>query len=131
MKNIVSAKLAAKTLLISLGLLSIFHLLVLFQVVQADVVWGGQLASSPENIIIFEVIALVVIVVFGLIIAARADYIPIGRFKTVAVVGMWIVFVYLVFNTFANLASGITLEKLIFAPITIILALCALRLAIE
>jgi hypothetical protein len=34
-------------------------------------------------------------------------------------------------NTLGNLASGASFENLIAAPITVILALCALRLAIE
>jgi hypothetical protein len=46
-------------------------------------------------------------------------------------VGIWLVFAYLLLNTLGNLASGISFEKLVFAPITILLAFCAFRLAIE
>jgi len=37
----------------------------------------------------------------------------------------------LILNTLGNLASGVSFEKLIFAPITLVLAFCAFRLAIE
>jgi hypothetical protein len=46
-------------------------------------------------------------------------------------IGVWLVFAFLLLNTLGNLASGVSFENLIAAPITIILALCALRLAIE
>ena len=46
-------------------------------------------------------------------------------------IGVWIVFAYLVLNTLGNFASGVSLETLVFGPLTIIMAFCALRLAIE
>jgi len=58
-------------------------------------------------------------------------YVQVGKFYTAINIGVWLIFAYLLLNTLGNLASGISLEKLLFAPITIILALCALRLAIE
>jgi hypothetical protein len=44
---------------------------------------------------------------------------------------VWIIFVFLLLNTLGNLASGVSAENFVFAPITLVLALCALRLAIE
>jgi hypothetical protein len=44
---------------------------------------------------------------------------------------VWLIFVFLLLNTLGNLASGVSFENLIAAPVTIILALCAFRLAIE
>lgn len=76
MKKLITAKLAGNLLLASLGLLLIFHLLVLLNFLPADMIWGGQ---------------------------ANAD----------------------------NLASGVSAENFILAPITLILALCAFRLAVE
>jgi uncharacterized membrane protein YhdT len=67
----------------------------------------------------------------GILIAAKVDYIKAGRFRIIATVGVWIVFAYLLLNTVGNLVSAVSFENLIFAPITLILALCALRLAIE
>jgi hypothetical protein len=68
---------------------------------------------------------------FLLTVAAKIDYIQAGKLSGAVNIGVWLIFAYLVLNTLGNLASGISFEKLIFAPITIILALCALRLAIE
>jgi hypothetical protein len=45
--------------------------------------------------------------------------------------GVWLIFAFLLLNTLGNLASGATFESLFAAPLTILVALCALRLALE
>jgi hypothetical protein len=129
MKKLVSAKLAGNILLFSLGLLLVFHILALFKIVPADIMWGGQATSS--NIMVLEIIALVVTLFFGFVIAAKTGYIKVGKFAVVVNILVWIIFIFLLLNTLGNLASGISAENFIFAPITIVLALCAFRLAIE
>ncbi len=131
MKKLISAKLAGNVLLFSLGLLFIFHVLVLLNVIPADIVWGGQIKGVPENLVTLESVALLVTAVFILIVAAKTGYLQVGKWSGAINVGVWLIFAYLLLNTLGNLASGISFEKLIFAPITIILALCAFRLAIE
>ncbi|HET9589121.1 MAG TPA: hypothetical protein VFO91_10065 [Anaerolineales bacterium] len=131
MRKLISTRLAGNILLAAMGLLLLFHLLVLFGVIPADIVWGGMIDSESSNLIALEIIALAVTLLFMLIIAAKTGYIRSGRFAGLVMVGMWIFFAYLVVNTLGNLASGVSFENLVFAPITIILAFCAYRLAIE
>ena len=131
MKKLISAKLAGNVLLFSLGLLFIFHILVLLKVIPADIVWGGQIKGVPANLITLEIVALLVTAFFILTVAAKLGYIQAGKLSGVINVGLWLIFAYLLLNTLGNLASGISLEKLVFAPITILLAFCAFRLAIE
>ena len=131
MKKLVSAKLAGNILLASMGLLFIFHLLVLFKVIPADIVWGGQIKGVQANLIMLEAVALLVILFFMLIIAAKTGYIKAGKFSAVVNIGVWLIFAFMILNTLGNLASGISFENLVFAPITIILAFCAYRLAME
>ena len=131
MKKLISAKLAGNILLFSLGLLFLFHVLVLLKVIPAGIVWGGQIKGVPANLVTLETVALLVTAVFILIVAAKTGYLQAGKLSGAVNVGVWLIFAYLLLNTLGNLASGISLEKLLFAPITIILAFCALRLAIE
>ena len=131
MKKLISVKLAGNILLFSLGLLFLFHSLVLLKVIPADIVWGGQIKGVPANLVMLETVALVVAALFLLIVAARTGYLQAGKLSALVNIGVWLIFAYLLLNTLGNLASGISFEKLVFAPITIILALCALRLAIE
>ena len=131
MKKIISAKLAGNILLFSLGLLFIFHVLVLLKVIPADIVWGGQIQGVPANLVTLEIVALLVTAFFILIVAAKLGYLQASKLSGAINVGLWLIFAYVLLNTLGNLASGISFEKLVFAPITILLALCALRLAIE
>ena len=131
MKKLIRAKLAGNILLFSLGLLFLFHVLVLLKVIPADIVWGGQIKGVPANLITLEAVALLVTAVFILVVAAKTGYLQVGRLSGIINAGVWLIFVYLLLNTLGNLASGISFEKLVFAPITILLAFCAFRLAIE
>jgi hypothetical protein len=131
MKKLVSAGLAGNILLAALGLLFIFHNLVLLGILPPDIVWGGQIQGIQSNLIILEAAALVVTVLFMLIVAAKVGYIQAGKWRSVVNVGVWLIFIFLLLNTLGNLASGVSFENLIAAPITLLLALCALRLAIE
>ena len=85
----------------------------------------------PSNLITLEIISLLVTIVFIAIIAAKTGYVQAGRLSSAVNIGVWLIFAYLLLNTLGNLASGVSFEKLIFAPITILLALCAFRLALE
>jgi len=129
MKKLIGAKLAGNILLFSLGLLLVFHSLVLLKIVPASSMWGGRATSA--NLIMLEIIAIAVTLFFGYMIAAKTGYVHAGKLAGVVNVLVWIIFVFLLLNTLGNLASGVSAENFIFAPITLILALCALRLAIE
>ena len=119
MKKLIRANLAGNILLAAMALLLIFHVLVVLRVIPAEIVWGGQLRGVPANLIALE------------IVAARLGYIRAGKLSGAVNIGVWLIFAYLVLNTVGNLASGVSFEKLLFAPLTIFLAFCALRLAIE
>jgi hypothetical protein len=54
-----------------------------------------------------------------------------GESKKVINTSIWVIFAYLILNTVGNLASGVTAENLIFAPLTLAMVYCVLRLAIE
>lgn len=131
MKTLISARMAGNTLLISLGLLTIFHILVLMKVVSPEIVWGGQAGNTEVSLLTLEIVALLVTALMAVIIAAKIGYIQAGRFKVAVNIGIWIVVAYLLLNMLGNLASGVSAENFIFAPITLILALFALRLAIK
>lgn len=131
MKKLIGVKLAGNILLAAFGLLAIFHILVLLRVIPADIVWGGQIQGVPSNLVTLETVALVITLVFLLLITAKLGYIQAGKLSGAVNVGIWLIFAYLLLNTLGNLASGVSAEKLLFTPVTIVLALCAFRLAIE
>jgi hypothetical protein len=74
---------------------------------------------------------LIVAIAFAIVVTVKMDYLKAGKFKKAAGVGAWIIFAYLLFITVGNHASGVSSENLVFAPITVLLVVCAFRLAIE
>ena len=126
-----SITLAGNILLVLFGLLFVFHVLVIVGIVPSDIIWGGHADDSSVSLISLELMALMVTVLFAVIIAAKMGYIKSGRFQRASRVGMWIIFAYLVFNSVGNFASSNTFEMIVFGPLTIIMSLCALRLAID
>ena len=130
MNKLISTKLAGNLLLGSLGLLAVFHILVLLSVIPADIVWGGAIQKETTNLFSLEIISLFVTLLFAVVIAAKAGYIRTFRFQTAVNIGVWVVFAILLLSMVANVASGVAFENLIFAPIAVVLTFCAYRLAI-
>lgn len=128
MKRLINARLAGNLLLFFLALTVVLHFFVLFGVVPATIVWGGQ---AGDNIAVLEIIALVMTGLFMVITAARVGYVNAGRFVPVVRIGMWVMCAFFALNTVGNLNSAVSIETLIFAPITIILILLTVRVAIE
>ena len=131
MNKLISVKWAGNLLLRALGLLAVFHTLVLLQVLPASIVWGGAIENSPESLFPLEMISLFVTLLLAAMVAAKAGYIEATKFKKAINIGIWLVFAILLLSMLANLASGVSFENLIFAPVAVILAFCAYRLAIE
>ena len=127
----ISITIAGNVLLVLFALLFLFHILVIAGVVPSNVVWGGRGDASAGSLTSLELLALLVTVLFAIIIAAKMGYIRSGRFQRASRVGMWIIFAYLVLNTIGNFASNSTFEMAVFGPVTVVMALCAFRLAID
>ena len=131
MKKIISANLAGKILLGAFILMLVMHALILLRLIPADIVWGGQVKADQSNLLSLEIVAITLTLVFTGIVAQKLKLLKIGESKKAVNVGIWIVFAYLILNTLGNFASGVKAETLVFGPLTIVMAFCALRLAIE
>lgn len=130
MKRWFSARLAGTILLAAFAALAVFHVLVLLGAAPPNIVLGGAAAGSP-NFALLEGIALLVTLLFALIVAVRLGYLDGAALRRAARWAVWLIFAYLLLNTAGNLASASSFEAYVFAPLTFVLALCALRLALE
>ncbi|UUZ86266.1 hypothetical protein LJK88_24365 [Paenibacillus sp. P26] len=129
MKRLISAKLSSLILMVLNILLLGLHLLILLGIVPYAFVWGGQIHGS--SLILFEAAAILITALFLFLVALKAGYIGHGRFRRTTTIGIWVMFAYLLLNTAGNLASQASIETLIFTPVTVIMALLVLRLALE
>jgi hypothetical protein len=122
----ISRATTVKIMLILLSAIVLFHVLVLIQVVPHEVVWGGKFEDF-ESMLPFEIVSIVLNLSFILLVRFRArkpDSKP-GR------IGMWLLFALFSLNTLGNLFAETMTEKLVFTPLTLILALLSLRLALK
>ena len=109
--------------------LSVFHLLVIAGVAPREMVWGGG-AGGGERTLFLEAIGILVSLGMASVAAAW-----IGLFAAVLPTWLlrallWLIFAYFLMNTTANLASSSPEERAVFTPLSIVLSLLALRLAI-
>ena len=118
---------AARILLVMLALLAVFHMLVIIRIFPSDMVWGGRGGSGAAGRL--ETVGVTVTVLFMLITAMRAGFLWPGRLRRTVKVAMWVVFVYFTLNIIGNVTSVSSAEKAIFIPVSVIMALLALRVA--
>lgn len=130
MKKLISVRLASNIIITINTLALLMHVLILLKIVPHDFVWGGRLKSEAD-LIIFEIISIVVQILFISIIAVKTGYVFKGKFKRTVNVGTWVMFGLMALNTIGNLASSSALETLVMTPLTSLLALLVFRLAIE
>ena len=129
MKKIISASTASIGIIIILSLLIIFHLLVLVDIVPYQVVWGGRIESKSQ-LSKFEIFSVCINLFMILLVCVKSGFLKILMNQKVLQISLWLMCVLFVLNTIGNLLSVNMIEKIVFTPITIILAFLSLRLAI-
>lgn len=130
MRKLISVETAGNVLLMLFGLLVVFHILILFNLIPSNIVWGGRAGSSSSPRALLTV-SLIFNVLFALVVAAKIGYIDVSSLGRVIDIFLWIIFAYLLLNTAGNLLSSSSLEKLLFTPLTVVAAFLVLRLAME
>ena len=129
MKKIFSKEIAGIILLITFGLLFIFQGLIVLNIIPYNIVWGGQL--NEENYKVMSLFSIIIICLFMAIIAIKMKFIKSNILDRLGTIGAWIIFIYLILNTVGNIASASSVESIIFTPITIIMSIFALVLALS
>jgi len=129
-KRLITAETAGHFSLLILAMLAIFHLLVMSKIIPSDIVWGGHAAESGTSLVVMESIALVLTLIFGFVILMKMGCILKNKAQKTVNMSIWIIFVYFILNIIGNLLTGLTAECLIFGPLSAIMALLILRLAL-
>ncbi|RJS67469.1 hypothetical protein [Priestia filamentosa] len=130
MKKFISTRMASYIILAINTLTLLMHVLILLNILPYDFVWGGRL-KRQEDVILFEMVSILIQMIFISIVAVKAGYILKGQFKRTSNIGIWGIFGVMILNSIGNLASHSFLETVVMTPITFLLALLVFRLAIE
>jgi hypothetical protein len=129
MKKLISKKTAGIILISSLIFLMIFHLLVAVNFLPHDIVWGGTL--DENSVVQYEIIGLLITGFLLFIAAIKAGYVNNILLKKIANVLIWIMVVYFAFMILGNMTAKTLTEKIIFIPLSALMFISSLRLAIE
>jgi hypothetical protein len=130
MKNYISSRFASTTLLFIFSAVIVFHLLVIAGIIPYAMVWGGRI-QSQEQMIPFEITSIMINVIMMAVVAVYAHYLNVKVNPKIIKVALWIMFGIFFLNTIGNLFSKNEWEKIIFTPITLLLAIFSFRLAID
>lgn len=130
MKRLITEKFATNALLIIFVLVMLFHVLVLLGIIPFEMVWGGRL-KSREDMIPFEITSLALNSVMLGIVLMQAGLLKVNVKPIVLKVAFWCMFVLFAMNTIGNILSTNELERVIFTPLTLLLSVFSLRLAIK
>lgn len=117
-------------LIVILSIFLVFHFLILFKIIPYTIVWGGRLKTDKE-MYRFESVSVLLNFFFLLIILAYSNVLTISIPTTVMTIILWIMAALFAFNTLGNITSKNKLEKTLFTPITILLTMFSLILALQ
>jgi hypothetical protein len=130
MRNIISVKMATNGILILLASIIFFHLLIITSILPYQIVWGGRLHNRAE-MLQFESISIGINALMLFLVSIKASWIQVQIPRRTEKIAFWLMFGLFSLNTLGNLFAINDFEKIVFTPITFILAVLCLRIAIE
>nr|WP_297788813.1 hypothetical protein [uncultured Allomuricauda sp.] len=122
-------KTAGNLLLVLLSLLAVFHILVILGIFPYEQTWGGTVVDDSQ-VLIYEGFALFMTLVFMLIVGVKLNYLKSKSLKRVANIGLWAMVGFFTMSLIGNLTAKSEMERAIFIPVSLLLLLLTLRLAV-
>lgn len=116
-------------LLLILSVFLVFHFLILLKIVPYNIVWGGRLKSDKE-MYRFETVSILINFFFLYVVLVQSHFFRVDIPKNIMTFFLWVMIALFAFNTLGNIMSKNKFEKRLFTPITIILTLFSLILAL-
>ena len=130
MKSFLSERFAANSILFILITIIGFHFLVIAGVIPYQIVWGGRLENETQ-MLQFETVSIALNILMVAIVAIKAGYLKLKLHATFLKVIFVLMAALFALNTIGNLLAKNELEKLIFTPLTFLLAIFCFRLALS
>ncbi|MDB5261157.1 MAG: hypothetical protein JWQ14_438 [Adhaeribacter sp.] len=125
-----TARIATNGLLLILSLIVIFHVLIILRVIPFEMVWGGRL-ENVSQMLTFETISIAINLSMLMVVGIHAGLLPFKINPVLLKAAFWIMFGLFLLNTLGNAFSKDETEKIIFTPLTLLLSLFSLRLALH
>jgi len=116
-------------LIVILSFFLVLHICILTKIIPYKNVWGGRLNSDKE-MYQFEIVSILVNLFLLFIILVQSEFLSIHFPKSMMSILLWTMTVLFLLNTYGNIISKSKIEQKVFTPITIILAIFSLILAL-
>jgi hypothetical protein len=116
-------------LIVILSFFLVLHICILTKIIPYKNVWGGRLNSDKE-MYQFEIVSILMNLFLMFIILVQSEFLSIHFPKSIMSILLWAMTVLFLLNTYGNIISKSKIELIVFTPITIILALFSLILAL-
>lgn len=116
-------------LLILLLMFLILHFIILLKLIPCNLVWGGRLKSDKE-MYRFEIFSILINSLFVIVILMQMSFLTIDIPRKIITYALWLMTVLFLLNTLGNVTSRNKLEQRLFTPVTILLAIFSLTLAL-
>ncbi|MCB2379000.1 hypothetical protein LGH70_15470 [Hymenobacter sp. BT635] len=127
--KLLSERLAATCLLVIFALTVLFHGLIITGVIPFGMVWGGRL-QTREQMLVFETLSILLNGLMLGVVAAWAGRWKVALNPRILRIALWLMAGLFLLNTVGNLLSTSAVEKAVFTPVTLLLTLLCLRLAL-
>jgi len=128
MKKLITPRLAAFGTAAILSSVLVFHGLILTGIIPYAITWGGRL-KSYEQMVQFETVSIVINLMMLAVILIKAGWLKISMKPVIINAALWMMGGLFVMNTVGNMFAVSLLERWIATPLTALLALFSLRLA--
>jgi hypothetical protein len=120
---------AAIALCVILAVLAVLQLALIFGAPIGRFAWGGQHRVLPMKLRIGSAVSIVIYAIIALLALDRAGLVDIVP-EVVSTVGMWVVFAYFALGIGMNAISRSKPERYTMAPVSALLAVLSLLVAL-
>ncbi len=117
-------------LLILLSLFLALHFIILLKIIPYNLIWGGRLKSDKE-MVRFEIFSILINALFIIVTLVQMHFVTIEIPRKIITYTLWLMTGLFLLNTLGNLTSKNKIEQWLFTPITILLAIFSLILALS
>lgn len=126
-----AATIAANIATVLFGIVIVLQLLLALGILPVTMAWGGTQTELTLGLRLASLATVIILALFAYVIRRRAGLIGDPPPSTLIKVLSWVITAFMVLNTLGNLVSQSTAETIVFAPLTILLAICCFIVSIS
>lgn len=129
MDSILTTTAALYTMFILFSLVMVYHILIFTRIIPFDGAWGGRL-KTVSDMRKFESISILINSFMMCLVAARLGWLKLDLPTVAFTISFWAMAALFLLNTVGNLVSLNKFEKYTFTPLTLLLSLLSIRVAL-